>query len=392
MRTVAAPIRGRAGFFLRWRTLAGVGLAMMLHDKLKLLGTLAGVVFAVLLSNQQVGTFLGLIYKNEMYVVNAGADIFIAPQGTEAFQAGKPIPETTVVQARVVPGVAWAEPLLFGASTIVLPNGGAEAVSVVGTKAPDLRGGPWNVVVGDPAALRLPDVMFFETADRAKYGGLNVGSVRELGGKKVVVGGFTWGLLPFGPSYAFADYALAQQILRVPADQTSFGLVGVAPGEDPARVAAGLRERLADVTVMTRDAYRASILRYILVRTSIGLTLGISALFGLVIGFVIVALTMFSAVLDNVREFGTLKAIGATTRDLSRLLVVQAVLYALSGSLIGLALVHFVADRIRSPQLALVLPWQLSVGTVAVMIVMCVFASGLALLRLRSVEPGMVFR
>lgn len=392
MRTVASPIRGRAGFFLRWRTLAGVGLAMMLHDKLKLLGTLAGVVFAVLLSNQQVGTFLGLIYKNEMYVVNAGADIFIAPPGAEAFQAAKPIPETAVVQARVVPGVAWAEPLLFGASTIVLPNGGAEAVSIVGTKAPDLRGGPWNVVVGDPAALRLPDVMFFETADRAKYGGLNVGSVRELGGKKVVVGGFTWGLLPFGPSYAFADYALAQQILRLPADQTSFGLVGVAPGEDPERVAAALRERLVDVKVMTKQEYRASILRYILTRTAIGLTLGISALFGLVIGFVIVALTMFSAVLDNVREFGTLKAIGATTRDLARLLVVQAIVYALVGSLIGLALVHFVADRIRSPQLALLLPWQLSAGTVALMVVMCVLASGLALLRLRSVEPGMVFR
>jgi len=288
--------------------------------------------------------------------------------------------------------VAWAEPLLFGASTIVLPNGGAEAVSIVGTKAPDLRGGPWNVVVGDPAALRLPDVMFFETADRAKYGGLNVGSVRELGGKKVVVGGFTWGLLPFGPSYAFADYALAQQILRLPADQTSFGLVGVAPGEDPERVAAALRERLVDVKVMTKQEYRASILRYILTRTAIGLTLGISALFGLVIGFVIVALTMFSAVLDNVREFGTLKAIGATTRDLARLLVVQAIVYALVGSLIGLALVHFVADRIRSPQLALLLPWQLSAGTVALMVVMCVLASGLALLRLRSVEPGMVFR
>ena len=113
---------------------------------------------------------------------------------------------------------------------------------------------------------------------------------------------------------------------------------------------------------------------------------------GLIIGFVIVALSMFSAVLDNVREFGTLKAIGATNRDLARLLVVQAIVYALIGSLIGLAFVTFVAGKIRSPQLAMFLPWQLLVGTVGVMIVMCVFASSLALLRLRKVEPGMVFR
>ena len=36
----------------------------MFHDKLKMLGTLVGAVFAVVLSNQQAGTFMGLIYKN----------------------------------------------------------------------------------------------------------------------------------------------------------------------------------------------------------------------------------------------------------------------------------------------------------------------------------------
>ena len=111
-----------------------------------------------------------------------------------------------------------------------------------------------------------------------------------------------------------------------------------------------------------------------------------------VIGFVIVALAMFSAVLDNVREFGTLKAIGATNRDLARLLIVQAVVYALIGSLIGLSLVTFVASKIRSPTLAMILPGELLIGTTLVMILMCIIASGLALLRLRKVEPGMVFR
>jgi hypothetical protein len=129
---------------------------MMFHDKLKMLGTLAGVVFAVLLSNQQAGTFMGLIYKNVMFVQNCDADIWIAPPGTEAFQPGKPIPESYILQARVVDGVAWAEPLLYGASTIALPSGGAEAVTLVGTKAPGFHGGPWNVVVGDPATSISP--------------------------------------------------------------------------------------------------------------------------------------------------------------------------------------------------------------------------------------------
>ena len=63
---------------------------MMFHDKLKMLGTLAGVVFAVVLSNQQAGTFMGLIHKNTMFTKNAGADVWITPPGTAALPRGAP--------------------------------------------------------------------------------------------------------------------------------------------------------------------------------------------------------------------------------------------------------------------------------------------------------------
>lgn len=74
------------------------------------------------------------------------------------------------------------------------------------------------------------------------------------------------------------------------------------------------------------------------------------------------------------------------------LLFVQSVLYGVLGSIIGLFLVSRMAIGIRSAKLALNLPPQLTIGTVVVMVFMCVMASGLALLRLRKVEPAMVFR
>ncbi len=109
-------------------------------------------------------------------------------------------------------------------------------------------------------------------------------------------------------------------------------------------------------------------------------------------GFVIVALTTFSAVLDNIREFGTLKAIGATNWDLAKLLFAQSVAYALLGSLIGLTLVTRVADGIRSPKFAIIITPTLAVGTTLMMIVLCIVASSFALVRLRKLEPAMVFR
>ena len=128
---------------------------------------------------------------------------------------------------------------------------------MVGTKLPAMRGGPWNMVAGDPRVLAYPDTMIFEDGVRDTLGGLNLGSVREVNGHDVQVGGFTWGLLPFGPSYAFADYDLARLLLHVDSDQAHFILVGVQAGRDARRTCAiASRRAFPEVKVVTRAGVR----------------------------------------------------------------------------------------------------------------------------------------
>lgn len=382
----------RASFWLRLRTMARTGVRMLWHDKLKMMGTLIGAVFAVVLSNQQAGIFLGLISKNVMYVENTDADLWIAPPSTEQFQAGKSIPLSAMFAARGIPGVAWAEPLLVGGASVQLPAGGSESVTLIGTRLPRLAGGPWNLVAGSASQLGNSDTMVFEDSERDKLGGLNVGSIREVNGHRTRVGGFTWGLLPFGPSYTFAEFDYARLLLKSPSDQTSFVLIGLAKGASAKEVQRTLAARYPEVKVMTKAEFKGNIVSYLLTRSPIGVSFGSSALMGLIVGFAIVALSMFSAVVDNLREFGTLKAIGATTRDLALLLLTQSVIYGLAGSLIGLAVVTSVADAVRSPKLALLLPPSLLIGTTILMVLMCIAASSLALLRIRKIEPAMVFK
>lgn len=389
---LAQPITGRAGFFGRWRTMAGIGLQMMFHEKLKLAGTLFGVVFAVVLGNFQSGTFLALLGKNRMFVENAQADIWITPPGTRQFQGGKPLSDSQLNRARATPGVAWAEPLVLQTAQVQLPNGGSEPISLVGARAPRYAGGPWNLVRGATAALDQPNAVIFEDAEREKMGGLNLGSLREVSGHRVQVVGFTWGLLPFAPAYAFAEQGLAREILKVPADQHTFLMVGLSAGADAIAVRTRLQEVLPDTRVMTRDEYLREILVYIVTGTQIGLSFGISTFMGLLVGLITVALSMFSSVIDNMRQFGTLKAIGSTNSDLARLLFVQAVLYGLLGTLIGLGMVSGMVAGMRNPQLTPVLPVEAFGISFAVMVGVCVLASVLALLRLRKLEPAMVFR
>jgi putative ABC transport system permease protein len=383
-----SALRGSGGHF---RLMSLLGVRMMFHDRAKLVGTLLGVIFATVLVNQQLGVFLGLLGKNTMFVDNAGADLWIVPPSTQTLQGGSPISLYTLNQARVAPGVAWAEPLLYGTAIMQRPDGGAEPVTLVGTRLSHLAGGPWNLVAGDARVLAYPDAVIFEDSQREKLGGLNLGSVRELSGHRVIVSGFTWGLLPFGPPYAFAQFDTAREILHYAEDQTTYVLVRAQPGADLGALQRDLQARLPNTLVFQRQQFHDSIVWY-LIRAQLGISFGTSTAFAVIVGFVIVALSMFSAVVDNIREFGTLKAMGATTFDLAKLLFVQALSYAFLGTTIGLFLVTRMAEGIRSPNLSLVLPPEIFLGTYGLMAVMCVVASSLALWRVRNVEPGMVFR
>lgn len=390
----AKPILARASLFGRWGTMARIGLRMALHDRMKFAAALIGVVFAVLLSNQQAATFLAVVNRNVMVVdANPDVDIWITPPQTEILQPGKLMSQAPLNQARGMPGVAWAEPILIGGATISRPEGGSEQAVLIGTRGPAWKGGPFNMVAGSVDALAEPDSMIFEDSDREKFGGLNLGSVREVNGRRIRVVGFTWGLVPFGPSsYAFADFDLARQLMHTDADQSSVILVGVDPGVDRAKVARELQKRMGTEQVSTREEFRRTLVNYMLTKTPIGVVLGSSTAIGLLVGFVMVALTMFSAVLDNLREFGTLKALGATTLDLVGLLWVQAIVYGLIGAAIGSVLVGRVATATRSAQIAMQLPPLLLLSTACIAVVMCIVASSVAVLRLRAIEPAMVFR
>jgi putative ABC transport system permease protein len=387
---LATPTVTRAPWRPRLQLMAEIGLAMMVHAKLKLAGTLAGVVSATLLINFALGTFFGLLARHTMLPKNANADLWIVPRGAEIVGQGT-LDVYALHVARTTPGVVEAAPILMGALNVTTPEGRHEGVSLVGTPYPYRLAGPWNVIAGEVGVLRHPDTLIVESSVRESLGGLNVGSVREMAGRRTVIGGFTWGLAGLGASYAFADYETAREYLHVPRDRASFVLVRVERGRVD-DVAATLRARLADADVYPTPSFLSKGYRQLLTKTPIGVTFGAIALFGLAVGTVVVGLSMFSAVVDNLHEFGLLKALGCTNGDLSLLLLAQAVAYGVFGSALGLALVGLVARALRSPNMSLELPWQLPAATVVLMLLMCGAASLLSLARLWKVEPAMVFR
>jgi putative ABC transport system permease protein len=125
-------------------------------------------------------------------------------------------------------------------------------------------------------------------------------------------------------------------------------------------------------------------------RMPVGVVFGMGTVVAGLIGSVIVGISLYSLVLDRRRDFGTLKAIGATKRDLLRLLIAQAWLLFAAGSIIGLFVFYVVkAHATQAPMLSP--PWMIA-AVIATAFVSCSLAAVAAIRRVFTIDPAIVFR
>lgn len=379
-------------FRLRWKAMLLVAFQMAMHDRQKTVAAVMGVAFAFVLIAQNVCATQFYLKQSTNYVDNAGADLWVTAPGTKYFSSGPFIPAASLHQALTCPGVDWAEPVIVGVATIRLPNGGAENIILVGARAPAFKGGPFNIIVGERDALLGANTVFFEDVEREKLGGLNLDSNVEINQHRVRVGGFTWGLTTvFGP-YIFADYDFARVLLGAPSDRTSYVLVGLSKGVDRERVKRELQQRMPESEVLTTEEFDQRSDEFTLIDAGIAGILIMAIFVGVTVGLAIVGLSMTSAVQHNLREFGTLKAIGATNGDLRLLLFIQALAYSVLGSFAGSALVCALTWLSRSARLNMIVQPQLLFLLVPFVTIISMVSAIFALRSIRKLEPASVFR
>jgi putative ABC transport system permease protein len=113
--------------------------------------------------------------------------------------------------------------------------------------------------------------------------------------------------------------------------------------------------------------------------------------FAIITGFSIVGLTMYSAVSDRIKDYGTLKAIGATNGKIRKLILWQSAIYAICGFAIAYALLLFFIHATRG-SLQLNLTPTLSYALVAVTLFIALLGSMFGMRKITKLEPAAVFR
>src|SRR6185295_9798333 len=97
---------------------------------------------------------------------------------------------------------------------------------------------------------------------------------------------------------------------------------------------------------------------YWMFTTGAGVAVLLAALLGLVVGVVVVAQTIYATTMDHLKEYGTLKAMGATNGYLYRVIIEQAVVSAIVGYVLAMAVSYFVVKGSQSGGAAIMMPGE----------------------------------
>jgi putative ABC transport system permease protein len=130
----------------------------------------------------------------------------------------------------------------------------------------------------------------------------------------------------------------------------------------------------------------------VLKSSGIGFSVGTLIIFALITGFVIIGLTLYSAAIDRVKDYGTLKAIGATNGFIRRLILSQALIVSIIGFFVGFAFVMGFRNGIAQAGTIFDYPLWMRLGFFVVTLFIAFTGSTFAIRRIAGLEPSAIFR
>jgi putative ABC transport system permease protein len=381
-----------------------IALKMLLGDRAKYIGIIIGLTFASFLVTWPSAIFSGVMSRTFSFVTDVGLpDFWVVDPQVQYIEDIKPLRDTEVLRVRGTEGVEWAVGLYKGALRARMDDGTFQSCVVVGLDDATLIGGPPIMLVGQLADLRQADsIIVDEAGARGKLAKrlpdgrrvpLKLGDTLELNDHRCVVVGIcritqTFQNIPV----IYTTYSHATTIAPQERKLLSFVIAKAKPG-------AGLREVCARIRTNTRlSAYTPGEFKkltfwYFLKYTGMPFNFLTVVSLGFIVGVAISGMTFYNFTLDNLRYFGTLKAMGTTNRKLLRMISLQAATVGAVGYGLGVGAASAWGGVLSGrTQIAFKLPWQLLLVSALAVLVICVGAAALSIRKVMKLEPAMVFR
>lgn len=373
-----------------------VALKMLFGDRAKYLMLLCGLTFAVMLIVQQGSIFWGLMIWSQSSISNLNVPIWVTDPGISQVDEVKPIADTAVDRVRSVPGVEWAVPLYKGLLRARLSNGEYHQITLAGLESSTLIGRPAEVLEGQFEDILQPDAVALDQWAVERMGGpsvIKVGTIFELNDKlaRVVAIAKTQKSFTNIP-VVYTTYERA--IRYVPRERRTLSYV-LAKAKDgiPAEEVTRRIHKQTGLGAFTAEEFGWKTIGWVLRNTGIGINFGTTILLGFIVGMTIAGQTFYLFTVENIRQFGALKAMGASTFTLARMILLQAFTVGLTGYGVGIGLATvFGFLTARSGGFPFNETWQLLLLVLVALLAICTFSALISIIKLARLEPAIVFR
>lgn len=382
-----------------------VALKMLTGDTAKYLGIVFGVSFAALLMTQQAAIFCGLMRNTTSQIRDIqGGDIWVMDRNVQFVDDTKPLSENALYRVRGVEGVRWAVRLYKGLGRARLEDGNFQQVIIIGVDDATLVGAPaveqGKLLAGSLEDLRQPDaVIMDEFGWRYLYGAepFAPGKTIEMNDKRAKVVGLAR-CNPTFQTFPILYCTYSQAVKYVPQERKTltFILAKADDGVTPEELCGRIEQQTGDLRALTDDGFFWATIGYYLKRTGIPINFGITVALGFFVGCAIAGQTFYLFTIENLKQFGSLKAMGVSNRRLVGMILLQGLVVGVIGYGLGVggaALFGYVFEKlVKGVPPAFYFPWQILILTAGAVAVIITVSAAVSLRRVLFLEPAVVFR
>ena len=300
-------------------------LANIHHRPVRTLLSVLAIAVEVTMILTLVGVSYGTLDESARRARGVGADILVRPKGSSILRLEYSMP------ASFVPFLVKQPHVTDAMGTVVHPLSGLETVAGLDLDQFTRLGGGFHYVHGGP--FRADDeIIVDEYYAREKK--LHVGSVVNLLNHD-------WRVTGIFESGKLTRICVKLEVLR--------DLIGMGDKfsqiylkvDDPGRaqeVVDDLHKKLPENPIYTMEEFTSllTISSVALLRDFIGVVIGVAV----IVGFIVVSMAMYTAVLERTREIGILKSMGASSAYILNLLVRETLVIVLIGTILGILLTY----------------------------------------------------
>ncbi|MGC8643477.1 MAG: ABC transporter permease, partial [Isosphaeraceae bacterium] len=289
-----------------------------------------------------------------------------------------------------------------------------------------------RMLVGDPEALRRPDSVIVDRVGLLKlFPGCQleepfekpkesdqdyIERLRkfvaaapeiEMNDRRAIIVGVCEATRTFQSNpVVYTLYSRAKQFVPMERKILSFILVRTdsTSGPDgkeqkiPPEIVADRIQSQTGLGARTSEKFMYKTMKYYLIYTGIPINFGITVFLGFLVGTAIAGQTFYNFTIENLKQFGALKAMGASNLKIVSMILLQAAVVGAMGYGLGVGLSALFGLKVATgwqgqpTELAYFTPWQLLPTTAAAIVLICVLASLLSVQRVIRLEPAIVFR